>query len=303
MEVETILEHLSRYDGGRFPREALEQAIAHRETITPRLLEILAAGKEDFEALMDSDSLALVYALFLLAQFREPRAYPLIVDLLSLAEDGADHLLGDVVTEDLGRILGSVCDSDVTLICRMIENDDIGEYVRAAGITALLSLVANNCIDRDQVRAYFSDLFHGKLTRSGTGAHVWEVLVSACADLSLVELRDEIDQAYEEGLVWPGYISPADVAESFSLGQDAMLARLARNPHLAFIEDTIRETGWWSCFKQPKSAGKAGARRFASRKPILIGGATTRKAKKIGRNQPCPCGSGKKYKKCCGSRT
>jgi hypothetical protein len=22
-------------------------------------------------------------------------------------------------------------------------------------------------------------------------------------------------------------------------------------------------------------------------------------AKKIGRNQPCPCGSGKKYKKCC----
>ena len=22
--------------------------------------------------------------------------------------------------------------------------------------------------------------------------------------------------------------------------------------------------------------------------------------KKIGRNEPCPCGSGKKYKKCCG---
>mgnify|MGYP000781382307 len=24
------------------------------------------------------------------------------------------------------------------------------------------------------------------------------------------------------------------------------------------------------------------------------------KGKKIGRNDPCPCGSGKKYKKCCG---
>lgn len=23
--------------------------------------------------------------------------------------------------------------------------------------------------------------------------------------------------------------------------------------------------------------------------------------KKVGRNEPCPCGSGKKYKKCCGS--
>jgi len=25
-----------------------------------------------------------------------------------------------------------------------------------------------------------------------------------------------------------------------------------------------------------------------------------REGRKIGRNEPCPCGSGKKYKKCCG---
>lgn len=31
------------------------------------------------------------------------------------------------------------------------------------------------------------------------------------------------------------------------------------------------------------------------RKPIE----TVVKGKKIGRNDPCPCGSGKKYKKCC----
>ena len=31
----------------------------------------------------------------------------------------------------------------------------------------------------------------------------------------------------------------------------------------------------------------------AGRTPIRVG-------KKIGRNDPCPCGSGKKYKKCCG---
>jgi len=28
---------------------------------------------------------------------------------------------------------------------------------------------------------------------------------------------------------------------------------------------------------------------------------TVRRAKKVGRNDPCPCGSGKKYKKCCGT--
>ncbi len=29
---------------------------------------------------------------------------------------------------------------------------------------------------------------------------------------------------------------------------------------------------------------------------------TVRKGPKVGRNDPCPCGSGKKYKKCCGKR-
>jgi uncharacterized protein YecA (UPF0149 family) len=29
-------------------------------------------------------------------------------------------------------------------------------------------------------------------------------------------------------------------------------------------------------------------------KPFVFGGA------RVGRNDPCPCGSGKKYKKCCG---
>jgi SWIM/SEC-C metal-binding protein len=34
---------------------------------------------------------------------------------------------------------------------------------------------------------------------------------------------------------------------------------------------------------------------------ILLNPTKTRTVeKKIGRNEPCPCGSGKKYKKCCG---
>jgi uncharacterized protein YecA (UPF0149 family) len=34
-------------------------------------------------------------------------------------------------------------------------------------------------------------------------------------------------------------------------------------------------------------------------RPVASGGSVV-KGRKIGRNEPCPCGSGKKYKKCCG---
>lgn len=43
-----------------------------------------------------------------------------------------------------------------------------------------------------------------------------------------------------------------------------------------------------------KEAEKNNAPAVQERKPALTG------SKKIGRNEPCPCGSGKKYKKCCG---
>ena len=37
--------------------------------------------------------------------------------------------------------------------------------------------------------------------------------------------------------------------------------------------------------------------------PSAHAGDLRRKAPKVGRNEPCPCGSGKKYKKCCGGAT
>ena len=43
---------------------------------------------------------------------------------------------------------------------------------------------------------------------------------------------------------------------------------------------------------KPTTAGFAGGQKSVVRKPAV--------SKKVGRNDPCPCGSGKKYKKCCG---
>jgi uncharacterized protein YecA (UPF0149 family) len=41
----------------------------------------------------------------------------------------------------------------------------------------------------------------------------------------------------------------------------------------------------------------------ARKSPSGSGGAYQRTAPKVGRNDPCPCGSGKKYKKCHGQGT
>jgi hypothetical protein len=42
-------------------------------------------------------------------------------------------------------------------------------------------------------------------------------------------------------------------------------------------------------------------RSLASGQPVLIDPQERRGSRKVGRNEPCPCGSGKKYKRCCGA--
>jgi preprotein translocase subunit SecA len=47
--------------------------------------------------------------------------------------------------------------------------------------------------------------------------------------------------------------------------------------------------------KKPKRTGVAGVGRLPT-----VGESDELRGPKVGRNAPCPCGSGKKYKKCCG---
>jgi len=51
----------------------------------------------------------------------------------------------------------------------------------------------------------------------------------------------------------------------------------------------------WFTFRFPSFGRHDYVQEFNARQPV------TRGQVKVGRNEPCPCGSGKKYKKCCGA--
>src|SRR5262245_56941957 len=131
MEIAQILQELA-YDTGDLPREAIESAVARRHEITPHLLKILSDAIDQIDVIMEQDNFhGHVYAMYLLAQFREERAYPLILKLLSYPGDIPHAIAGDVLTEDMSRILASVCDRKIAPLQQMIENPLLNEYVRA----------------------------------------------------------------------------------------------------------------------------------------------------------------------------
>ncbi|MCP4702392.1 MAG: DUF1186 domain-containing protein [Gammaproteobacteria bacterium] len=288
-EILSILGKLES-NTGEFPRQTLEDVIARRNHFIPDLLEILKRAKAEAEELLKQEGyMAHIYALYLLAQFRETRAYPLIADFFSMPGDISLDLTGDVVTEDLPGILAAVCGGDDSRIKALIENPDANGYVRSAALMALVTLVACGEKTRDEVMRYFQELFRSKLEREYSRA--WDGLIICCMDLYPEEVDADVRKAEGDELF--DYTEPSyQLEKTYAQGKEKTLERLKRNRAYRLIDSTIAEMESWACFK-PKAEPKPKPRQ----QPRV---AEVRTAPKIGRNQPCPCGSGKKYKKCCG---
>ncbi|MFN3652408.1 MAG: DUF1186 domain-containing protein [Armatimonadota bacterium] len=320
MEIEAILKELDDFGGeGPLPEEALLAAVERREEITPHLL----AGLDDVilrVASTQPDFWLHQWSLYLLAQFRETRAYPLIVRLAQQPSEQLEAALGETLTEDLGRILASVYDGDVRPLQQLAENPRADEYARSAALQALVALVVAGEKTREEVLEYFRHLFH--TARAPRHSVFWGSLVLHSCDLYPDLVLPEIRAAYKQKQVDEFFISPADVDELYARGKEATLAATAVDPQYRLVKDVIAETEWWSCFQpdRPTDGGiqsELGLEKYAPapaavdaptvpalpgheweddpyapRRPEVVG-------PKPGRNDPCPCGSGLKYKKCC----
>jgi hypothetical protein len=307
LTVAEILNELGPYTG-KFPREALRAAIEQREAIISeliRLVETIAADPGAYAA--KGERMLPVFALYLLAQLREERTYPAVVKIFHAPGETAYELVGDTVTCGLHRIFASIYDGNPAPLQELIEDEAADEFVRDAGIRALLVLEKAGRISRSEVVEYFRSLFQGKLERRPSFA--WDGLVAAVGDLPAPELLEEVRWAYDEGLADPGVVGFKDIE------RDLARLRPSGEERELLITDAIGEMENWACFHE-EGSGMAEALPVANREPML--GSTppseqatyqppepakpfVREEPKVGRNDPCPCGSGKKYKKCCGS--
>jgi len=299
LTIPEILKELEPYTG-RFPMEAMRAAIEQREAITPELLrvvEAIAANPAEFAK--REDDMLPVFALYLLAQFREQRAYPHIVKMFSAPGETSYELVGDTVTEGLKLIFASVYDGNPAPLHGLIENEEANDYVRDAAINAMVVLEHTGQVPRAEVIDYLRSLFHERLKR--TPSFVWDSLVCAAADLPAPELLTEVRQAYAEDLI------DEDVARLEGIERDMAAPDPRRREQSHLITDAIAEMQCWAAFhledSWPQRLPEAQVSlppspappppSYAPPKPFI-------RERKIGRNAPCPCGSGKKYKKCCG---
>mgnify|MGYP001791596793 CR=1 FL=1 len=252
MQLEEILEKLEN-NTGEFPRQALEKAIEEKEVIAPILLNILSESKNRIEDLYNDFNYILhIYALYLLAQFREQKAYPLIIDFFSVPGDISLDVTGDVVTDDLGRILACVNHGDIKLTKKLIENPEVNEYVKSAAIKSLVISVVQGIIDREEAKECFAEIFsHFFENKSAVNKvenksyWVWTQLTLNSCRLAPLELQEYIQKAFDEDLIETGQ----NTYDYFlNNGWENNLNELKDDPHYSLIKNAITEMEPWACF-------------------------------------------------------
>ena len=274
MKPAGILREL-RYDQGRFPEAALREALQQREALLPGMLDALRCTQRQLQARGDSWMLHQ-YALFLTAAWRSAEAMPLIIDFFTQPGDLPVEVTDDFVSEDLARVLASVGHGRLEPVRRLVEDERISEWTRSAGLNTVLIMHLTGQLAGGQAAEYFRWLLTGGLKET-PGAY-WCNLAVLCARVRVREALPAIERAYEQGLIDPQYVRLDDIrAELTEPGSQGSLAPMPRYESL--IDDPVAEMRRfdWSVEAKPK------------REPL----------DKVQRNDPCPCGSGKKFKHCC----
>lgn len=292
MSIEEIIAALEKV---RFevPTEALTHAESQAKEVTPRLLEALGRAANDPRPLLEDHEYQLhIYAIYLLARFRERAAYADLVKLFNLPDEQALDLTGDVLIEDGPLLLASVCDGDIGPIKSIVENEAALPLLRTSAVAALPLLYMWGERTREEIIAYYRSLFAYGLARPGETT-VWAALVTCCGHMQAQELAKEVRQAYADGLILAEALPHAEIEAALMGIRPQMIEQFIRRYRP--IESTAAAISWWRCFKMNPAAqpapdpasGPAGENPYAGMN--------------IGRNDPCPCGSGRKFKKCHGT--
>jgi hypothetical protein len=291
MNTADIIHAFTHNPPGIFPEKELQAAIKNQQDIIPELLNLLRKGAEDITALAGTkDDNGFLYAMFLLAQFKEEKGLQPLIDFFCTEGMTAIMLTGDVVTENLNKLFGGMAQNNITPLTTLIEDRTKNSFVRAAAMEALLSLIAWGNLQINTVEDYFLELLTVKLEKEPS--HVWDYLSDAAGRIGTQKLTEPLEVAYKENLASNTYI-PWETTQKLLLRSSAEnMADLQDDQGLSPITNVIEEMQGWACFT-PKDERIAPIKIPKQQQPVQTG-------QKIGRNEPCPCGSGKKFKKCCG---
>jgi len=264
----------------------LEDILALGEEAVPALAELLTPELLAAARIDDAANTLVYYCVALLGETKDAAAIPVLAGLYShLTED-------DGLIETLSDTLFLLGPSAIGPLLKVVADDSLPYYPRMQAGAKAVNLAGRDLLRRAQIAAVLRPLLSDYMARPGTLSEdermMIAILVSNLAEIADIPARPLIEAAFDAGRVGGDlhfgnglpdmpYTTREDVAELFRQGGNEIF-----RPPEPFLE-RYREDRRKHLAAPPPPAAEPQTAIFTPR---------------LGRNDPCWCGSGKKYKKC-----
>jgi len=288
----------------KLPVLALGQCTIRIEESSPALLALLERAA-DGEPLAEDENMLLFRGLYILGGARVDQAYRPLLRLLRRPWNELDYLLGDAITESLASIAAGVFDGNAEPLFELALDASIDGYIREALLGAATFLTWKGLIERERMQRVLVQFYQERLAADDDQA--WIGWLQAIALRGLRDLAPLVRAAWDEGRV------PPDLLERSEFEQELVEAEQRPDDidrfslfHFGYIEDVVEALKWTDYAEDADQDGPFGEEDQFGEDLFAVDHLPTEPVRNplrhVGRNDPCPCGSGKKAKKCCLAR-
>jgi hypothetical protein len=282
------------------PRLIVGLATLYAPAIEPDIVATFERARA--QELDPADENLLFSGAHILGGARLTSGYRPFIALLAGPHDRVEHLLGDAITATLPRILAGMFDGDAEPLLSLIADAKVDQFIRDAALRAFAFLTFDGRVQRSEAEEFLTRFEQEGMAPAGDIA--WNAWVTAVALLGLERLSPRVHAAFEEERVYAEFLDEDDYGELLA----AALARPAdatrfEDEDLGYIEDVVQALELFPMEDVEEFPGELEefpGGDLEDRGVDWVPGTPARNPwRDVGRNDPCPCGSGRKFKKCC----
>jgi uncharacterized protein len=273
------------------PREAIEASLANVEAVAPGVLAVVEAAA-DGRKLSPEEENVLFYGIHILGAAGYQKLFAPAMRLLRLPDDDLDALLGDVVTLSFPKVLIGSFDGDAETLFDFITDETREDVLRGICFEIVAYLTWKGRIDAARTRALIERFDDDRLAEGEE--FVWSSWGQVVELLGWRDLAPRVEAAHRDGRITPEFSRLKDFHAGLAKAEKAAPGdeRRFTDQHLCGIEDIFEVLARYNVMEDPGFAEPED-----DYPPVQM--PVHNPMRHVGRNDPCPCGSGKKYKKCC----
>ncbi len=279
---------------GLYVNKKLAQEIAKKDDAVFYLRKLLQDGKH-WRDNGPGRGWSPIHAIHILALIRTKESFELLVDIIRYHEDD----LNDWITEDVASLLVAFGKDFIEPLKEFTEDETLEPFARSTAASALVALGKKFPEHQNDIKQHLITLLG--TTQDGTFAGLVADDLASFHDPSVMP---DIHRAFEDGIIDDPFVKEDELEEVingvFSDMDEEDFKRNTKDPLNHFSRENIEHLHLINYEEEDEEefdyedSSDIDDENFESEVMSSL-----QKKEKIGRNDPCPCGSGKKYKKCC----